>query len=562
MTDSKSTSNVSRRNFLKTSAALAAGVATVGLASCSQGGSSAGGSSQGASSEAVSWDKTADVVVVGTGTAAIAAVAASDFGAESVIIIEKAEAFGGTTALSGGGVGIPLTHIAEAAGVEDSLEEVIKYYTSATRGRADVSVVENYVKNGDAFLLWAEEKFGFTYDFTMKMYQDYYEPCEGYLGFGRGNIGVVAIDGEVNAGHGGPAWNKVNEVIEADENIELIMGTEVTELIVDESGAVIGLVAGDLKIGANKGVVLGTGGFEHNDEMRQQYLPFPLLSTTSVTTNTGDGHRMGQQVGADLAYMDMNWGLPSFLVSGENAEELLQSGSVSVNFAGFDANTYRSLPGSCVVNKKGRRIGNECSAYAVFNQSLGSFDSGDPSASNLISYYICDSSVAGVYRLPGQQDASDEIPEFYAKGETIEELAEALGIDAASLAAEIAEFNEHAVEGLDPKFGRGSYEFDMYTDAVYAGPRDDLANPVLAPLATGPFYGIPIVPGTFGTSGGLLVNENSQVVSIEGEPIPGLYAVGNCSSGVSAGTYLHGGQTIGSGSVMSFVSARHILGVS
>ena len=99
----------------------------------------------------------------------------------------------------------------------------------------------------------------------------------------------------------------------------------------------------------------------------------------------------------------------------------------------------------------------------------------------------------------------------------------------------------------------------MYTSGVMAGSRTDLANPVLAPLATPPFYGAVYVPGTCGTGGGLTINENAQVMSAFGEPIPGLYAAGNCSSGVSGGRYVHGGISIGSGAVMGWIAVHHAL---
>lgn len=151
------------------------------------------------------------------------------------------------------------------------------------------------------------------------------------------------------------------------------------------------------------------------------------------------------------------------------------------------------------------------------------------------------------------------MPAHFVKADTLEELAEKLGIDAAGLAAEITAFNENAAKGVDPVYHRGEKHLDINTTGVMAGSRTDLANPVLAPLATGPFYGAVYVPGTCGTAGGLTINENAQVVNVNGEPIEHLYAVGNCSSGVSGGTYVHGGISLGSGAVMSWVAVNHVL---
>lgn len=552
----------SRRSFLKGSAVLAVGAATLGAVGCASEGSS--NTANGAPKTSDAWDKTADVVVVGTGTAAVAALVASDFGAESIIVLEKASAFGGTSSMSGGGCGIPLTHIAEAEGIVDSKEEVLKYYKNATAGRVDIDVATSYIDNGDDYLRWAEENTGFNWGFTSNMYQDYYEPCDGWLEFGRGSISVLEIDGEENPESASGVWKKYQAMFDTDEKIELLLETAAAQLVTDADGAVIGVVAedinGEMRIGANKAVVLGTGGFEHNDEMRKQHLPFPLLAASSTPTNTGDGHKMGLQVGADLINMDRNWGLPHYLVSGASAEDLLENNKISVELSGMDVGFYRGIPGMIYVNKKGQRFGNESAAYPIINRAFGLFDNANCDYPGIPGYAIYDSSYVGTYRLPGQKEATDPVPEIFVQADTLEELATKLGIDPAGLAAEVAEFNVHAKEGLDPKFNRGGHRFDINNAGVYAGMREDLPNTCLSPLETGPFYGTIVVPGTFGTSGGLKIDANSQVVNVQGEAIPGLYAVGNCSSGVTAGTYCHGGMTVGQGMVMSYVAMKHAFG--
>lgn len=559
---------LSRRNFLKGSALLAAGAATVGLGSCSSGNtedrSNAPTDAGATSNQQTSWGKSAEIVVVGSGTAAVAAIAASHFGAASVIVLEKGAAFGGTSAMSGGGCAVPLNHIAEAEGVVDSMEEVLKYYHSSSGGRADPDIVKNYVEKGNEYLKWAEENTGFTWGLTSKMYQDYYEPCEGWLEYGRGNIAVVAVDGKENAESASGVWKKYQAMIEADEKIELLLNTQAIKLVKAEDSTITGIIAtgddGEVAIEATKAVILGTGGFEHNDEMRKQYLPFPLLATSSVPTNTGDGHRMGLAVGADIANMDRNWGLPHYLVSGADAYDLLENNKISVEFSGMDPGMYRGVPGMIYVDKRGRRFGNESSSYAIINRAFGTFDNYSCDYPAIPGFAIYDSTYVGVYTLPGQAAATDPIPEIFEQGATLEELAEKLGIDAAGLVAEVTEFNQYATEGLDPKFDRGGHKFDINTAGVYAGMREDIPNTCLSPLATGPFYGTVVVPGTFGTCGGLKTDVNSQVIDLEGKTIPRLYAVGNCTSGVSAGTYCHGGMTIGQGMVMSYVAAKHALG--
>lgn len=554
------TKNVSRRSFLKGSAILAAGAAgTLGLAGCAPGASAA---AEGSGASA-SWDKECDVLVVGSGTASIAAVAASRYGAESVIVLEKSDTmFGGTTATSGQGVGIPLTDAAKEAGIADSEDEVMKYYRSATNGRVDEAVAASYIRNGNEFLKWTNEVFGFTWNFTSPAFQDYFEPCDGFLAYGRGSLSVTEINGEKNESG---MWAVLQKAIEDDEKSELLMGTAATELVV-EDGRVVGVVAESKgktqRIRAKKGVVLGTGGFDYNDDMRKEFLPFPLFVSNAAQGNTGDGQLMGMAIGAAVANMDCSWGVPCFLPDGQDPAQMIANNEIAFTFTGNDWAMYRGKPGAVVVNGQGRRFGDEAQVYGVFNLDFGQFSSAQSNYPNIPAYFICDSTYTAAYALPGQKAAGDPIPEFFVQADTIEELAEKLGIDAAGLAEELADFNEHARVGEDPKFGRGSKSIDVNTSGLYAGSRTDIPNPCLSPVETGPFYGAVYVPGTCGTCGGLKINENAQVVKHGGEPIEGLYAVGNCSSGVSGGKYLHGGMTVGSGSVMSWVAARHILGVS
>ncbi|MEG0503947.1 MAG: FAD-binding protein [Raoultibacter sp.] len=552
---------VSRRTFLTGSVVVAAG-ASLGLFGYSQ-----PSNEKAAQASEGSWDKECDILVVGTGTAAFAAIAAADFGAESVIVLEKSPSmFGGTSATSGGGLGIPLSDAAKEAGIEDSEEKVLTYYKAASNGRADEAVVKSYTKNGNEFLKWTSDTLGLKWGFTSPAFQDYYEPCEGFLPYGRGSISVLEIDGTKNQGAAG-VWTLLQQTVKDNEKTELLMDTAATELVVDEEGRVVGVVASkggkdEMRIHATKGVILGTGGFDHNDEMRKEFLPYPLFVTNAAPGNTGDAQRMGMTIGAAVSLMDSSWGVPCFLPAGKNVQEMIDANEIATDFVGNDWAMYRGKPGALVVNKAGRRFGDEAQVYAIFNRDFGQFSSSIAGFPNIPAFFICDSTYTAAYTLPGQKTKEDPIPEFVVKANTIEELAEKLGIDVAGLTAELEVFNAKAAEGLDPYFGRGTKQIDINTTGLYAGSRTDIPNPCLSPVATGPFYGAVYVPGTCGTNGGLKANENAQVVGLDGTPIAGLYAIGNCSSGVSGGAYCHGGMTVGAGAVMGWVAVRHALGVS
>ncbi|MFR6288726.1 FAD-binding protein [Adlercreutzia equolifaciens] len=564
-----------RRDFLKTAAlsglALGGAAALTGCAPST--GAEKGASANASAGADVAWDKEVDVLVIGSGTGAFAALVAAAKGAESVCLVEKGTMWGGTAATSGGGLAVPLTYAATDAGITDSKEEVVKYFTNATDGRVDQAVLNSFIDNGSTFIDWISEEMGWKFA-ASPLFGDYYEPMDGWIPMGRGSLGAADASGSLSAAQ---MWDQMKAKVEG-YGAEVLMDTPATELITDGAGTVLGAVCGGKNIKANA-VIVATGGFDHNDEMRAKYHPFKIMATNAVPTNTGDGQLMGMAIGASVSYMDRCWGAPAILTTGDDPEALIAEGRIAQEIAGTDWAMYRGLPGAVVVNKKGRRIGNEAGPYDLFNQAFAYYDTGEPGHVNIPAYFICDAACWATYSLPGHTvgavgdgedsyfnetyggEATDpsEVPAHFVKADTLEELAEKLGIDAAGLAAEITAFNENAAKGVDPVYHRGEKHLDINTTGVMAGSRTDLANPVLAPLATGPFYGAVYVPGTCGTAGGLTINENAQVVNVNGEPIEHLYAVGNCSSGVSGGTYVHGGISLGSGAVMSWVAVNHAL---
>ncbi|MBQ6802106.1 MAG: FAD-binding protein, partial [Oscillospiraceae bacterium] len=154
------------------------------------------------------------------------------------------------------------------------------------------------------------------------------------------------------------------------------------------------------------------------------------------------------------------------------------------------------------------------------------------------------------------------------KFDTLEELAEGMGIDKAGLLREIEYFNANAKAGYDPDYHRGE-SMNIYESAklmasfnpfsVASGNLDMLKDPasVLAPIEEGPYYCVRYVPGSLCTRGGMQVNEKAQVENVDGDVIPGLYAVGNCSTGIAG--YWAGGANISQGTVMSYIAAKAIM---
>lgn len=545
-------SNLSRKDFLKVS--MLAGIGAIGagsLAACSPQSPEEGtADAKLANTADINWDQEVDVLVVGSGTGAMAAAAAKDAGAESVLVIDKSERWGGTSATSGGGFYIPVNYVAKEQNLEDNREDAVAYIMACSGGRADRTLVETYVDNAPAWLEWARDTFGWTWGFTSgNMFQDYYEPYQGFRAFGRGSLSVVEEDRTQTP------WAKLQKIMD-DMGIEVRQNTAAAQLVTDGEGAVIGISTEDgQNIRAKTCVVLATGGFDHNPDMIRENLPFPIYVTNAAEGNTGDGQRMGAHIGAALARMDGSWGVPCYVPAPFDPEA-----EMITDFIGNDWGLYRGCPNSIIVNKYGKRFANESTAYAPFNRTFGQWDSGKQEFTNIPAFFICDAEFATYYALPGQKKPGDPLPDLVVQADTLEALAEKLGIDAAGLAAEVASFNAEAEAGTDSKFHRGERAYDHAIPEIMSGGARTLPNIALGSIAKAPFYGMVCVPGMCGTNGGLKINEFAQVLRPDGEPIPGLLAIGNCTASIFGGAYPGGGATLGAGSVMGWLGVRHALG--
>ena len=553
---------LTRRDALKGAAVAGLGILGAGaLAGCApQGGEGAQPGQQAAGTDAKAWDKEVDVLVAGTGTAVHAAIACSEFGSGSILLVEKDPAmFGGTSATSGGGYALALLGFNEDEGIADTREQVLEYMKLVADGRMDEDVQAAFVDNADEFCQFVLKTHGWSkWGHINQAFGDYYELYAGSLpqAFGRGSW--YPFDAEGKNLMAPDQWAVYREYVGAHDNIELVMGTSVESLVV-EGGAVAGAVLSDgtkVKAGA---VVLGTGGFEHNEDMRRFYLPFPYYRSNGSVNNTGDAQRMGAKVGAQLAYMDTVFGNPYF-----DTQKEWQPGAFRYDNAGSDAFAPRGFPHSLMVNHKGKRFCDESTMYDTMNRAFGTYDTGTMEYANIPGYWICDSAYTSTFLLPGYA-TPDALPEFVFKFDSLEELADGMGIDKEALQAEIAAFNENAAQGADPVWHRGEKAVSANTMAMMSAlmtlPGATAPQSVLGTVDQPPFYCCRYVPGMMGgTRGGLHINENAQVLDVDGEPIGGLYATGNCSSGVAG--YWAGGATLGQGSVMAYVAAKHITGTA
>jgi len=143
------------------------------------------------------------------------------------------------------------------------------------------------------------------------------------------------------------------------------------------------------------------------------------------------------------------------------------------------------------------------------------------------------------------------------KADTLEALAAKLNLPPGALTATVERFNTNAQRGEDPDFGRGHQAYDRY----YGDPKVQ-PNPNLYPLLKAPFYAMPVNPGDIGTKGGIRTDANAQALNTAGQPVPGLYAIGNTAASVMGGSYPGAGATLGPAMTFGYVAARHALRVN
>ncbi|MDP3193479.1 FAD-binding protein, partial [Rhodoferax sp.] len=247
---------------------------------------------------------------------------------------------------------------------------------------------------------------------------------------------------------------------------------------------------------------------------------------------TGDAIRAGAEVGAALHLMAHTWGAPTLEVPGEEKYRAMF--------------VERSLPGCMVVNARGERFLNESGPYPEFQQAM--FANHAATGGAIPAWIVFDADFRAKQPIgplmPGSAVPDSKLRKrwlntVYWKAETLEALAQQIGVDAAGLKRSAARMTEFAATGKDLDFDRGGNAFDRY----YGDPR--LKNPNLGPIAKGPFYAMKLFPGDIGTKGGLLTDREARVLNDQGQIIKGLYCVGNNSASVMGPAYPGAGSTLG-----------------
>jgi 3-oxosteroid 1-dehydrogenase len=527
--------------------------------------------------EVASWDREVDVLVAGSGIGGLGtAVIAANNGAE-VEVVEKAATVGGTTAKSAAYMWIPNNHHLRASGREDPRPEALRYMAKLSRPRL-------YDPNGPTLGLPAWEYAGIAafYDHASEAAETYERL--GVLEFGHAAdfpdyyahipedaapTGRILFPAE---SQGAPTGGQVlvARFAEACERagVPIRVGARVTEPVLDDQGAVVGAVVDEAgtprRIRARRGVVFATGGFTQDAELRLRYLDQSYVGGCAARTNTGDLLAIARGVGADLANLNLGMRAPMVL-------ERLVADPAGVRGSFM-------LPGDSmiIVNRFGRRVASEKLPYHDFARVFFNWDShlGGYPNNPLIAIWDDPATRFGgegfgnPIPAPGADAywvvSADSLQELEkgiaARLDTLRSLTGQAELGAGfgeTLAATVERWNAMAADGVDHDFGRGSTPIEQGLSAYFGV--GEGANPMMAPLSgDGPYHATVLGPALIDTAGGPRCDPDGRVQRTDGEPIRGLFAVGNCAASPSGEAYWAGGHTIGFIQCAAYLAGRAV----
>ena len=558
------------------------------------------------------WDKEVDVLVVGSGAGGLLAALVAVSNHADVLIVEKDTLWGGSSATSGGGIWIPGSDQAKAAGFEDNLEDAFTYVRNLSADNVPSANIRAFVDNAAPMLRWVTENTKVVY--TAQPYPDYHaeDPGGSVTGFRthlpelfdgkllgkdlrtqRFPSPAASLFGYLNWTfaetyqllYRSKGWLKQLSLNMANywfdwpfrftsrkdrrltlgnaltgglrlalkqKNVPLWLESPLVELVSEDgkvAGAVISQRGNLVRVRARKGVVLAAGGYDKNQAMRDANAPLYPTAQYSGGVTSNTGDGIRAGEGAGAGTMNMQ--------SAWAAPVFYVPGEDRGRLCTIE----RALPGCIMVNTKGQRYLNEAASYHVTGQKMAqrNADHGDASPSWMVFDYRYRHAFPMGPLLPLAPDwaQNGKVKKILKKAATIEGLAAKIGADPQVLAATIARFNEYASKGEDPDFHRGEAAYDkMYGDYRH-GP-----NPCLRPLTDAPFYAFPIYPGDIGMNGGLTTNAKAQVTDAAGKAIPGLYCIGNNAASSMGESYPGAGVTIGPAMTFGYLAARDMTGAN
>ena len=559
------------------------------------------------------WDFETDLLVIGAGAAGMTAALVGALEGLKVILCEKSDMVGGTTATSAGTVWIPGSRQSAAAGVPDSIEGAKTYLAALLGENVDDARLAAFLATGPAMLDYLQQKSSVAF-VPPPVHPDYHAQPGAALG-GRA-LGVVPFDGRKLGEDfarvrpprrefmvlGGMMVGKTDipsllhpfhslanfanatrllarqalDRINHRRGTRLIMGnalvarllyslkqqaieiryqTQLRELIEDDgriAGAAFATNDCDIRIRARRGVVLATGGIGWSSELRSRLFPDGTQRySLSPDSNTGDGILAGERAHGEIA-LDIQ--SPALWMPSSVMQQ--PDGHLSV-FPHIMLD--RAKPGLIAVNSAGVRFVNEANSYHDFVEGMLRAHQTTPS---IPSYLICDRSFVRDYGLglihPGTHDLTRFIKSGYLfQGDSIAKLAQAIGVDGNALAGTIERHNRFAESGVDEDFGRGISELNRFN-----GDSTNKPNPCMRRIDPGPYFAVAVWPSDLASSAGLRTDASGRVLTSDRKPIPGLYAAGADAASIFGGIYPGPGTMIGPAMVFAWRAAMEIAGKS
>ena len=553
-----------------------------------------------------------DVVIVGSGAAGLSAAITAKKRGLDVVVLEKEPVFGGTTALSGGVLWIPLNTHGRKQNPDDTRDAVRTYMMQETGNYFDAAAVDAFIENGPKMVAFFERETEMK--FVPTLYPDYHPTVAGGVDIGRSIlaapfdirglgkdmarlkpplktitfIGMMFNSSNADLKHFFQVTKSLTSFLYVakrlvthlkelalyqrgihvtsgnalaarlaksalDLGIPILTSSPVKEILMKDEQAVgvrAGGEGGDRRITARHGVVLACGGFPH--DVKRIAKAYPHLQRggehLSPTPTSNTGDGLNLAEAAG-GKVDIRF---------KDTSAWMPVSYVPYGngeFGVFPHLLDRYKPGIIGVLKNGQRFTNESNSYHDVGADLIQACDGQKDTAM---WLVCDKTTLAKYGMGFVKPAPMPIGRFLRngyliKGNTLAELAHNAGIDPEGLERTVRDYNVGAVKGEDPAFGRGTTTFNRYL----ADP-ENKPNPCVAPVQTGPFYAVKVVMGDLGTFDGIQTSVVGEVLRDNGTPIQGLYAVGNDRASIMGGNYPAAGITHGPNMTFGYVTANHI----
>lgn len=444
-----------------------------------------------------------DIVVIGAGGAGLSsAVEAADTGAK-VVVLEKTAAVGGNTAVSGGAFNVPGSDLQKKKGIQDSKEQFVKDALEGGDNLADPELVKVVADNALDAYEWMRD------DVKAEFIQDRVQQFGGH----KVPRSVVPV------GNTGSELTNKLKIAAEDKGADIFLDTEATDLIQDKSGKITGVIAKNngktITFNASKGVIIASGGFASNVDMRTKYNADygKQYMTTAVPASTGDGIKMGEKIGADLVDMEQI--------------QVYPTANPNTGIISYVANSR--FDGALLINQKGDRFINEVGRRDVISKAI----LGQPNGYAYLVWGQEIESVGHMTEVHASEFEKMKKDDVIFEANTLKEAAEHYGIDVTEFEETIATFNKYVADEKDPDFDKlGAF----------------------VNVKEGPFYIQKVVPSAHHTMGGLRINKQAEVLDLQGKKIDGLYAAGEVTGGI------HGTNRLGGNAITDIIVFGRIAG--